>query len=157
MNQLLFLLLNKLKILTANIPPNIEIKKAKSPPTIIPKVCVLRNDSGVIVAPIDNPKKIVLVFNILSEAAFDNLFVLEPISLIRFPNIKNPTRGVADGTIIETTNVITIGNRILILTRFLISNEFGNFSSCSFIFISISFFVTEYLTIKGIITGTKAI
>ena len=147
----------KLNILTAKIPPIIEITKAKSPPIIIPRVWVFKKEAGVMVAPIDNPRKIVLVFKILSEAALDNLPVEDPISLIRLPNIRKPINGVEDGTIKETTIVITIGKMILILDRFLISLEEGDFSSCSFILINNSFLVTVNFTINGIITGTKAI
>ena len=87
----------------------------------------------------------------------DSLLVVDPISLIRFPNIKNPIKGVEEGTINDTTIVITIGNIILIFDKFFISLELGNFSSCSFILIKISLLVTVNFTIKGIITGTNAI
>ena len=95
-NGFIFFFVVRLNILTAKIPPIIDIMKANNPPIIIPKVCIFKKDSGVIVAPIDNPKKIVLVFKILLEAALDSLFVVDPISLIKFPNIKKPINGVEE-------------------------------------------------------------
>ena len=109
------------------------------------------------VAPMDKPRKIVLVFNIVSDAALDNLTVETPISLIRFPNIKNPINGVAEGTIIDIIKVIKIGKIILRAFMFLIFTELGYSSSCFFILIKISFLETVNLTTIGINTGTNAI
>ena len=92
------------------------------------------------------------MFNIVSEAALDNLKVETPISLIRLPNIKNPINGVDDGTIIDIISVMTIGNKILTTFKFLISKRFGCFSSCFFIFIKSSSLETVSLTTNGIMT-----
>ena len=64
----------------------------------------------------------------VSDAALDNRPVADPISFIKLPNINNPIRGAAEGTIIEINIVIIIGNKIFKVSIFLISIDEGNFS-----------------------------
>ena len=95
---LIFFLVNKLKILTKKIPPAIDKANAKKPPITIPIVVRFKNASVVMVAPTDNPRKIVAAFMILLEAASNRRNVLVPISFTRLPNINIPIKGTELGT-----------------------------------------------------------
>ena len=154
---LIFFLVKRFTNFTNKIPPEIDKANAKKPPITIPIVVQFKNASVVIVAPTDNPKKIVAAFMILFEAASNKREVSLPISLIKLPNINIPIKGTALGTNRATTVVTTIGNTIFSTRRFLISTEEGYFFSCSFILILNSFFVHQIFTTNGMITGTRAI
>ena len=157
LHGLIFFLVKRFINFTNKIPPEIDKANAKKPPITIPIVVQFKNASVVIVAPTDNPKKIVAAFMILFEAASNKREVSLPISLIKLPNINIPIKGTALGTNKATTVVTTIGKRIFSTRRFLISVFEGYFFSCSFILILNSFLVHHSLTTKGMITGTKAI
>ena len=73
---LIFFLVNKLKILTKKIPPAIDKANAKKPPITMPIVVRFKNASVVMVAPTDNPRKIVAAFMMLLEAASNRRNVL---------------------------------------------------------------------------------
>ena len=109
---LIFFLVNKLKILTKKIPPAIDKANAKKPPITIPIVVRFKNASVVMVAPTDNPRKIVAAFMMLLEAASNRRNVLVPISFTRLPNINIPIKGTELGTNRATTVVTTIGKII---------------------------------------------
>ena len=153
---LIFFLVNKLKILTKKIPPAIDKANAKKPPITIPIVVRFKNASDVMVAPTDNPRKIVAAFMMLLEAASNRRNVLVPISFTRLPNINIPIKGTELGTNKATTVVTTIGKIIFNTRKFLISMLEGYFFSCSFMLIRNSFLEHSSLTTNGMITGTKA-
>ena len=143
--------------LTKRMPPAMERANARKPPITIPIVVKFRNASVVMVAPTDNPKKMVAAFMMLFEAASNRRNVLVPISLTRLPNISIPINGTALGTNRATTVVTTIGKIIFKTRKFLISVVDGYFFSCSFILMDSSFFEQSSLTTNGMITGTSAI
>ena len=134
-----------------------ERANARKPPITIPIVVKFRNASAVMVAPTDNPKKMVAAFMMLFDAASNRRNVLVPISLTRLPNISIPINGTALGTNRATTVVTTIGKMIFKTRKFLISVVDGYFFSCSFILMDSSFFEQSSLTTSGMITGTSAI
>ena len=108
---LIFFLVKRFTNFTNKIPPEIDKANAKKPPITIPIVVQFKNASVVIVAPTDNPKKIVAAFMILFEAASNKREVSLPISLIKLPNINIPIKGTALGTNRATTVVTTIINK----------------------------------------------
>ena len=122
----------------------------------MPIVVRFKNASVVMVAPTDNPRKIVAAFMMLLEAASNRRNVLVPISFTRLPNINIPIKGTELGTNKATTVVTTIGKIIFNTRKFLISMLEGYFFSCSFMLIRNSFLEHSSLTTKGMITGTKA-
>ena len=122
----------------------------------IPIVVKFKKASEVMVAPTDNPKKMVAAFMIVLDAASNRREVVEPISFTRFPNINIPINGTAEGTNRATTVVTTIGKMIFKTRIFLISTPDGYFLSCSFILIINSFLEHIRRTTKGMMTGTNA-
>ena len=143
--------------MTKKMPPAMERANARKPPITIPIVVKFRNASAVMVAPTDNPKKMVAAFMMLFDAASNRRNVLVPISLTRLPNISIPINGTALGTNRATTVVTTIGKMIFKTRKFLISVVDGYFFSCSFVLMDSSFFEQSSLTTSGMITGTSAI
>ena len=67
-------------LMFGNLIKEIDKANAKKPPITIPIVVQFKNASVVIVAPTDNPKKIVAAFMILFEAASNKREVSLPIS-----------------------------------------------------------------------------
>ena len=92
--------------------------ECKEAPITIPIVVKFRNASAVMVAPTDNPKKMVAAFMMLFDAASNRRNVLVPISLTRLPNISIPINGTALGTNRATTVVTTIGKMIFKTRKF---------------------------------------
>ena len=86
-----------------------ERANARKPPITIPIVVKFRNASAVMVAPTDNPKKMVAAFMMLFDAASNRRDVLVPISLTRLPNISIPINGTALGTNRATTASLRLG------------------------------------------------
>ena len=69
------------------------------------------------------------------------------MTLNRFPSIRKPTSGAADGRIMQTTAVTVIGNRI---------SSFLETGLSEVIFIARSFFVVTSFMIGGCIIGISA-
>ena len=90
-------------------PPQVEMQNATSPRAIINKVWGFKKFSAFAVAPTETPRNMVTIF-ISSFCAVLEILSVTPHTLRRLPNIRNPIRGAASGTIIATTTVTIMGN-----------------------------------------------
>ena len=108
----LILLVEKRFMIFAMITPAaVPNENAKSPSTIIPSVSRLRNLSADSLLPTPSPRKIVTIL-ISAFCAVSLHRLTTPDSRIRFPNIRKPIRGAADGRSNVQRPMRTIGKMI---------------------------------------------
>ncbi|MPM33314.1 hypothetical protein SDC9_79887 [bioreactor metagenome] len=121
---------------------------ATSPNPIIVNVSKVTKNSAFIFDAIVIPNnKVTKLAN--SFCAVCDSLSKTPHSLIKFPNIKNPTRDTAVGAINPAIIVTTIGKSILVV--------FDTDAGLYFILICLSFFVVTSLIAIGCMIGTKDI